>query len=51
MSLRGALGDLFGNPIPALQVHGWIVAGVLAASVIWMVLPAVTRYRGDATRV
>jgi len=42
LSLRGALEVLFGNPIPSLQVNGWIVAGVLAASVVWMALPAVT---------
>ena len=42
MSFRAALGDLFGNPIPALQVHAWILAGVLAASIAWMLLPAVT---------
>ncbi|SPF53302.1 Abortive infection protein [Candidatus Sulfopaludibacter sp. SbA4] len=43
LSLRGPLVELFGNPIPALQVQGWIVAGALAASVVWMVLPAVSR--------
>jgi len=46
LSLRGPLGDLFGNPIHMLHVQGWIVAGVLAASVVWMVLPAVAGERG-----
>lgn len=43
LSLRGPLGELFGNSIPQLQMQGWIVVGVLAATVAFTLLPAVMR--------
>ena len=43
LSLRGPLGELFGNPIPALHAQGWIVVAVLATSVVWALYPATTR--------
>ena len=42
LSFRGPLGELFGTSIPAMHVQGWIVVAVLAASVVWAVLPAMT---------
>jgi len=42
-SLRGPLGELFGNSIPRLQAQGWILVAVLAASLVWTVWPAVMR--------
>jgi hypothetical protein len=42
LSFRGPLGELFGTSIPAMRVQGWIVVAVLAASVIWALLPAMT---------
>jgi len=43
MGLRGALLELFGNPNAGLHLQGWIVAGVLAASVVWVAWPALVR--------
>ncbi len=40
MAARGPLGALFGNPAPGLSVQGWVVCAVLAALVLWAVLPA-----------
>jgi hypothetical protein len=34
---------LFGNANPALERQGWMVAGVLAVSVVWAVAPALRR--------
>ena len=48
MSLRGALGELFGNPIPALHVQGYVVVAVLAATVVWMAWPAFAGRSTDA---
>jgi hypothetical protein len=31
---------LFGNGNPALERQGWMVAGVLAVTVVWAVAPA-----------
>jgi membrane protease YdiL (CAAX protease family) len=39
MAARGPLTELFGNPAPGLSVQGWIVCTVLAAAVLWAVLP------------
>jgi hypothetical protein len=39
LSLRGPLGELFGNSIGAMHVQGWIVVTVLAATVLWAVAP------------
>jgi membrane protease YdiL (CAAX protease family) len=39
MASRGPLVELFGNPAPGLSVQGWIVCAVLAAAVLWAVLP------------
>jgi len=41
VSLRGPLAELFGNDLPGAHAQGWIVAAVMALSVIWVVLPAV----------
>src|SRR5208337_4917440 len=43
MALRPAIAELFGNGNPALERQGWIVAGVLAAGVIWALAPALRR--------
>ena len=36
---RAPLGELFSNPAPGLSVQGWIVCAVVAAAVLWAVLP------------
>jgi hypothetical protein len=43
MALRPAIAELFGNGNPALERQGWMVAGVLAVSVVWAVAPALRR--------
>jgi hypothetical protein len=43
MALRPAMMELFGNGNPALERQAWIVAGVLAVSVVWAVAPAMRR--------
>jgi hypothetical protein len=43
MALRPAMMELFGNANPALDRQGWIVAGVLAVSVVWALAPALRR--------
>jgi hypothetical protein len=40
MALRPAMAELFGNGNPALERQGWMVAGVLAVTVVWAVAPA-----------
>ncbi len=35
----GSMGQLFGNPAPALQIHGYILAAVLALTLVWTVAP------------
>jgi membrane protease YdiL (CAAX protease family) len=43
MALRPAMMELFGNGNPALERQGWMVAAVLALSVVWAVAPALRR--------
>jgi membrane protease YdiL (CAAX protease family) len=43
MALRPAMMELLGNGNPALDRQGWMVAGVLAVSVVWAVAPALRR--------
>jgi hypothetical protein len=43
MALRPAMMELFGNANAALERQGWMVAGVLAVSVVWAVAPALRR--------
>jgi membrane protease YdiL (CAAX protease family) len=43
MALRPAIAELFGNGNPALERQAWMVAAVLAVSVIWAVAPALRR--------
>ena len=43
MALRPAMKELFGNANPALERQGWMVAGVLALSVVWALAPALRR--------
>jgi hypothetical protein len=43
MALHPAMTELFGNGNPALERQGWMVAGVLAVSVVWAVAPALRR--------
>jgi hypothetical protein len=43
MALRPAMVELFGNGNPALERQGWMVAGVLAVSVVWALAPALRR--------
>ena len=40
MALRGPMLQLLGNGNGALEMQGWIVAAVMAASVVWAVLPS-----------
>jgi hypothetical protein len=42
LSFRGPLGELFGTSIPAMHLQGWIVVAVLAGSVVWALLPAMS---------
>ncbi|HTX36252.1 MAG TPA: CPBP family intramembrane glutamic endopeptidase, partial [Bryobacteraceae bacterium] len=39
-ALAGSLEQLFGNPMPALWIQGWLVAAALAVSLLWVVAPA-----------
>jgi membrane protease YdiL (CAAX protease family) len=43
MALRPAMTELFGTGNPALERQGWMVAGVLAVTVVWAVAPALRR--------
>ncbi len=43
MALRPAMMELFGTGNPALERQGWMVAGVLAVTVVWAVAPALRR--------
>jgi hypothetical protein len=43
MALRPAMMQLFGNANPALERQGWMVAGVMAVSVVWALAPALRR--------
>jgi hypothetical protein len=43
MALRPAMMELFGNGNAALERQGWMVAGVLAVTVVWAVAPALRR--------
>ncbi|HXK06903.1 MAG TPA: hypothetical protein VMS37_31200, partial [Verrucomicrobiae bacterium] len=36
VALRAPLGELLGNGNLSLDVQGWIVAGVMAASILWV---------------
>lgn len=42
LKLREPLAQLFGTPIRAYQVQGWIVAGALLLALIWGLAPALT---------
>jgi hypothetical protein len=42
-SMRAPLADLFGSPIPALQMQAWLIVAVLAVSIVWLVYPAIVR--------
>jgi membrane protease YdiL (CAAX protease family) len=46
MALRPAMMQLFGNGNTALDRQGWMVAAVLALSVVWAVAPALRRRAG-----
>ncbi|HLK63585.1 MAG TPA: CPBP family glutamic-type intramembrane protease [Bryobacteraceae bacterium] len=41
-SLRDPIVELLGIPLPAMHVHGWIVAAVLASTVLWALWPSLT---------
>jgi hypothetical protein len=43
MALRPPMTQLFGTGNSALEMQGWLLAGVVAASVIWAVAPAISR--------
>jgi hypothetical protein len=45
MALRGPMMKLLGNGNSALEMQGWIVAAVMAVSVLWAVAPALGRSR------
>ena len=51
MALRGPLTLLLGSQSPALQTQGWIVAAVLAATMVWAVAPAFRRAKANELRV
>ena len=42
-ALRGPLLELLGNGNPSLDMQGWIVAAVAAATIIWAILPGFGR--------
>ena len=42
-SLRNGMMQLLAQPNPRLQLQGWIVIAVLAAALVWALLPAVRR--------
>ena len=46
--LRNGMMQLLAQPNPVLQVQGWIVVVVLAAALVWAVLPAMRRAPGGA---
>jgi hypothetical protein len=46
MTLRPAMMELLGSDNPALERQGWMVAGVLAVTVVWAVAPALRRRAG-----
>ena len=41
LSLRAPLAELFGNDLAGAHTQAWIVAAVLAVTILWLVLPAV----------
>ena len=41
LALRGPLGELFGTGLASMHIQGWIVAGALAAVVLWGLAPSV----------
>ena len=43
LGLQPAMAVLFGNANPSLHTQGWIVAAVLAATLVWAVAPAFAR--------
>ncbi|HXA51397.1 MAG TPA: type II CAAX endopeptidase family protein [Candidatus Acidoferrum sp.] len=51
-ALRGPIGELFGTGNDALQTQGWIVATIMAVTVLWAVAPSLWRSpRGDSSAV
>ena len=42
-SLYDSAAQLFGQPLPSLQVQAWALSGVLAVSLLWVVLPSLRR--------
>ena len=40
MTLRSPMMQLLGTGNAALQLQGWLIAGIMAASVMWAVAPA-----------
>jgi len=43
MALRGPMTELLGNGNPSLDAQGWTLVLVMAASVVWVVAPALRR--------
>ncbi len=43
MALRAPMTQLFGTGNGALEMQGWLLAGVVAATLIWAVMPAIVR--------
>jgi membrane protease YdiL (CAAX protease family) len=39
MELQGSISSLLGTEIPAMQVQGWVLAGIAVAGAVWVVLP------------
>ncbi len=42
-ALRNPMSELFGNRNASLEIQGWIVAALLALSLIWAIAPALSR--------
>jgi hypothetical protein len=43
MALRPPMTQLFGTGNSALEMQGWLLAGVVGATLIWAVAPAISR--------
>jgi hypothetical protein len=43
LAMQGSISNLLGTAIPAMQIQGWVLVGVAAAGVIWVVLPGFMR--------
>jgi hypothetical protein len=49
MALRVPMTELFGTGNGALEMQGWLLGAVVAASLIWAVAPAIARRKNAGT--